>query len=74
MAGLEGIEPPSPVLETSVLPLNYRPLTAPSAVNTKPKITITKLFLGFFVECTLAAMLAILLQRNLFFDGFLIAM
>lgn len=74
MAGLEGIEPPSPVLETSVLPLNYRPITTPSAVNTKPKIPITKLFLGLFVERALAAVFAILLQRNLFFDGLFIAM
>lgn len=41
MAGVEGIEPPSKVLETPILPLNYTPLVLPGRIELPSEVPQT---------------------------------
>ncbi len=41
LAGVEGIEPPSKVLETSILPLNYTPCVLPGRIELPSEVPQT---------------------------------
>lgn len=64
MAGAEGLEPSSPVLETGILPLKYAP---------KAKIILAKKLFSFFMQSMFFASFAIFLQLQTILNNFFIA-